>query len=328
MTTRNVSLVSMQLRKSWLDALGGLPNVSVKNKEWRDLLEEDTRHSLMIEGYFVNKHELQDIILNKKEESNDGHKVLGYFDAAFFSYEFALQQYKMAEFTLSKSLIRQIHALMFRNDQRFAYTPGDWRKGDIVITGAQMQPPSYQHIDPLIEKLIAFINTSDVSPVRKAAITHAVFEQIHPFPDGNGRVGRILLNFILVAAGLPNIALRGESKEERKEYIASLEQMDGRIESVLHGKSPYTTLTQHPPIALEDLINKSLAVSLDTVISGRFTERTGEPLRTIERVAKATKKNISSFRVACSQKKVICQKIDGRLMTHPSLLKSPAETRA
>ncbi len=319
---RNVSLVSMRLRQKWLQSLGGLDRINVKNKEWLNLLEEDTRQSLMIEGVFVDKRELKDILANKKQDGK-AQKVLGYFDAALFSYEFAFQQYQTEEFSLTKPLIRQIHALMFRNDSHFAYTSGDWRHGEILITGAKIRPPESHRIDREIERLVSFLNEAKADPVRKAAIAHAVFEQIHPFPDGNGRAGRIFLNFVLVASGFPNIAIKGESEEERGEYIKALEEADGRVTEVLADRMAYDDLLQTPFIALEDLINKSLAIALDKVICGRFRERTGLELLPVNDVAESIGKNAASFRVACSQKKIICQKVNGRLMTHSRLLEAP-----
>lgn len=320
--SRHVSISSMRLRQQWLEKLGGLDGVSVRNKEWLNLLEEDTRQSLMIEGVFVDRRELKEIIENRTG-GDIAQKVLGYFDAAVSSYEFAFQQYQTGEFCLSKALIRQIHAMMFRTHSTFPYTPGEWRKGAMQITGAKITPLQSERIDTEIDKLVVAINTLDASPVRKAAIAHAVFEQIHPFPDGNGRTGRILMNFILVASGLPNVAIKGEMEDERNEYITTLENADTNVSEVLGGRMSYGKLLQHPPIALEDLINKNLAVALDTVICGRFEQRMGTPLIPIDDAAEALNKNPDSFRVACSQKKIICYKVKGRLVTHPLLNEIP-----
>lgn len=320
---RNITKTSMKLRQSWLRALGGLEGVSVKNKEWLSLLEEDTRQSLMIEGYFVDKRELKEIIQNKRGLDDRAYKVLGYFDAAVFSYEFAFQQYQTGEFQLTKSLVRQIHALMFRNVPNFQYTPGEFRRGPIKITGAKVEPPEFGRVDAEIDRLIEAVNQSDADPIRKAVLAHAVFEQIHPFPDGNGRTGRILMNFILVAHGFPNVAIKGELESERNEYIKSLEEVDDSVAAVLKKQKTYKDLFHKPFTALEDLINETLAVALDTVICGRFPMKTNNELLPIDEVAQITEKNINSFRVACSQKKVICTKVGRLLMTHPLLLNSP-----
>ena len=118
---RIIPINATNLRHDWLEKLGGLQLVSVKNREWMILLKEDTRNSLMIEGYFVSRAEILDILENPKY-SKIGYKVLGYFDSAFASYELAYQQYKTNEFQISKSIIRQMHSLMFRGDPYFGYT--------------------------------------------------------------------------------------------------------------------------------------------------------------------------------------------------------------
>lgn len=325
---RNIPLKSMRLRQKWLQAMGGLGGVSVRNKEWLNLLEEDTRQSLMIEGYFVDKRELREILATKNQNSDSAHKVLGYFDAAVFAYEFAFQQHLTREFSLTKAFVRQIHALMFRNDPRFAYIPGEWRKGTITITGAKIHPPLSQHIEGEIDRFITSVNKMKGDVIRKASLTHVAFEQIHPFPDGNGRVGRILMNFILVAHGLPNIAIKGESERERGEYIKALEKADHSVVEVLKGKQTYDRLAHHPFADLEDLMNRTLATALDSIICGRFASKTANRLIPIDQVAAETGKNINSLRVACSQKKIICTKQKNSLVSHPLLLEFPAEQMA
>ncbi len=308
------------LRRLWLSKLGGIDNVSVKNKEWMALLEEDTRNSLMIEGYVVTRAELKNI-MEKPIYTPIGHKVMGYFDAAVASYELAFQQHKTNEFALNKAIIRQIHSLMFRGDPHFGYIPGDWRKGPIEISGAKVKPSDPFHIERHIEQLIEVANKPTNDIIRKIAVVHDMFEQIHPFPDGNGRVGRILLNFILVAHGLPNVAIKGTEKN-KKVYINALEEADPIVRNVIYVYKT-TEPFSHPLVLLEDLINKGLAVAMDVIICNRFGDT--KPLQTLAEVAKTTGKSVDSIRVACSQKKYICTMIGRTIKTHTDLFKPPSE---
>ncbi len=316
---RIIPTTKTNLRHLWLDKLGGIETVSVRNKEWLVLLEEDTRNSLMIEGYFVSRAELAEAIANPKYSST-GYKILGYFDAAVASYELAFQQYKSKEFRVTKPIIRQIHSMMFRGDPTFAYSPGDWRKGEIEITGSKIKTPSPFKIEGYIENLINIINKPNQDLIRKIAITHDMFEQIHPFPDGNGRVGRILSNFILVGNGFPNIAIKG-SEKNKKIYIEALEEADPIVSDILNGKRRKKEIFSKPLIQLEDLINKSLAISMDVIICNRYDKI--NKLMTIDEIARTLNKPIQSIRVACSQKKHICSNINGIVKTHPDLFKSP-----
>jgi Fic family protein len=86
---------------------------------------------------------------------------------------------------------------------------GRWRTqqvwiggGDHGPHGAAFVPPHHRHVPAAIEDLVAFIARDDVPVVAHAAIAHAQFETIHPFPDGNGRTGRALLHAHLRSKGL------------------------------------------------------------------------------------------------------------------------------
>ena len=317
---RIIPTATTNLRRTWLKKLGGIESVSVRNKEWSILLNEDTRNSLMIEGYFVSRAELADIIQHPKY-TEIGYKVLGYFDAAVANYELAFQQYKTNEFKLTKPIIRQIHSLMFRGDPTFSWTPGEWRKGEMIITGASVKPSVPFKIEEQIERLVEIANTPGENLIRKVAVVHDMFEQIHPFPDGNGRVGRIILNFMLVGHGLPNIAIKGSDKN-KKIYVDALEEADGIVSEILGGGKTREPLGK-PLIQLEDVINKSLASSLDIIICSRYDKV--KNLLTLQGTAKELGKPLASLSVACSQKKHICAKIDGKVKTHPDLFELPQE---
>lgn len=315
---RIIPIIKTNLRHLWLDRLGGIETVSVRNKEWLTLLREDTRNSLMIEGYFISRAELKEALENPKY-TEAGYKILGYFDAAIASYELAFQQYKTKEFKITKPIIRQIHSMMFRGDPHFSYSPGEWRTGELEITGAKIKPVSPFKVEKCIENLIDIANKPEKDLIRKVAVIHDMFEQIHPFPDGNGRVGRILLNFILVGHGLPNIAIKG-SENNKKIYINALEEADPIVSGILNGKRKKEAFLK-PLVQLEDLINKSLAIAMDVIICNRYDKI--KKLMPIDEVARILNKPIKSIRVACSQKKHICSTIDGVVKTHPDLLMSP-----
>jgi Fic family protein len=98
---------------------------------------------------------------------------------------------------------------------------------------AAFVPPPPEHVKSLLEDLCRFIGREDIAPVAQAAIAHAQFETIHPFADGNGRVGRTLVHTILrrrheSARYIPPISLVLAS--EPKTYIGGLvDYRDGRL---------------------------------------------------------------------------------------------------
>jgi len=82
-------------------------------------------------------------------------------------------------------------------------TGQSWIGGNAFNPGrATFVPPPPARVPPLMDDLVVFMNREDLSPVVQAAIAHAQFETIHPFADGNGRVGRALIHVVLRRRGL------------------------------------------------------------------------------------------------------------------------------
>jgi len=84
----------------------------------------------------------------------------------------------------------------------FRVAPG-WLGGrDFAPVGPAYIPPRFERIPQLVEDLCAFAGRDDLPAVAQAAIVHAQFETIHPFPDGNGRIGRCLIHIVLRRRGV------------------------------------------------------------------------------------------------------------------------------
>ncbi len=102
----------------------------------------------------------------------------------------------------------------------------NWIGGNAYNPGrADFIPPPPEHVKDLMSDLVAFMNRTDLPPVVQAAIAHAQFETVHPFADGNGRVGRALIHVVLRRRGLapryvPPVSL--VLAADAKGYIAGL----------------------------------------------------------------------------------------------------------
>jgi Fic family protein len=103
--------------------------------------------------------------------------------------------------------ILAMHAALM--EQSNPHIAGRWRDDQVWIGGnslgphgAQFVPPHHARVPPAIEDLVAFIARDDVPVLSQAALAHAQFETIHPFPDGNGRTGRALVHALLRRKGL------------------------------------------------------------------------------------------------------------------------------
>lgn len=88
--------------------------------------------------------------------------------------------------------------------------PGEYRCDQRYISSSPILPPPPKRVQQLMDDLIAWAARQDDSAITTAALFHLVFEDIHPFQDGNGRTGRVLLNFMLMNAGYPPISLKAD----------------------------------------------------------------------------------------------------------------------
>lgn len=102
---------------------------------------------------------------------------------------------------------------------------GSYRIAPVYIQGSLTEPVSPIQIRELMPTLLYAYENSDAHPIAKAAAFHAMFENIHPFQDGNGRTGRLILNYMLEKEGYPPIALKHDAKQD---YKKSLEEWQVR----------------------------------------------------------------------------------------------------
>ncbi len=105
-----------------------------------------------------------------------------------------------------------------------------WRTIPVGLAGGwRHAPPAHGKVSSLIRGLCEFAARSDIRPLTRAVLTHLEFVTIHPFLDGNGRLGRLLMNYALLEAGYPWVTIRSDEKHP---YFQALEraQVDGEVE--------------------------------------------------------------------------------------------------
>lgn len=119
---------------------------------------------------------------------------------------------------LNEKIIKDLHAMLMNN----IFVGGVYRNVDVYISGAQHTPPSPNEMYRQIKEFYAdfTLNGRKLNPIALAAWTHAEFVKIHPFPDGNGRTSRLIMNYQLLASGFPAVSI---AKENRLEYFNTLE---------------------------------------------------------------------------------------------------------
>lgn len=113
---------------------------------------------------------------------------------------------------LSLEMILRLHCLLLSKIEGYERYCGVWRPVDVRIRGSDHVFPHHKEVPKLMEELILWYNKNKqlVHPAELAAKFHTKFTTIHPFADGNGRMARLLMNYILQINGLPftNIPLR------------------------------------------------------------------------------------------------------------------------
>ncbi len=214
--------------------------VTVQNAEWYSLFREEIRNSIAIEGVFANRQELIDVLEhNSRTNKEKAAAILGYFESAGAMYEYAYNQWQEGEFTLRMSDVKQIHTILMRYEKELgSYNGeiGDFRKLTAEVTQSRFKPIDHFYVREAVDLMVRWVNRhlrrSKYSPVTLAALAHTWFETIHPFRDGNGRAGRILLNYILIGTGHLNIAIKGFSKTDRDQYYNALEHGDDCFEEI------------------------------------------------------------------------------------------------
>ena len=137
------------------------------------------------------------------ERRDDWHEVNNYIKA--MSYAIA----ELERLPISSRLIKNTHKILLDNVRGKHKLPGEFRSsqnwiGGKSISDARFIPPSYQLVPELMSDLEKFLNNDQVQmpALMKIAIAHYQFETIHPFLDGNGRIGRLLITLYLVKEGL------------------------------------------------------------------------------------------------------------------------------
>lgn len=166
-------------------------------------LVEYTYNSNAIEGNTLTLRET-DLVLKGltivQKPLKDHLEAVGHKDA----FEFICDLTKR-NVPLSESIIKQVHYLVLadkKNDR------GIYRRVPVRIMGAQNEPVQPYLIQPKMEQLIIEYNQNTEHILTKLARFHLEFENIHPFIDGNGRTGRLLVNFELMKVGFPPIDIK------------------------------------------------------------------------------------------------------------------------
>lgn len=210
---------------------GVIPSLNIPLLTYMYLRKEAVLSS-QIEG---TQSSLSDLLLYESEQKpgvplDDVMEVSRYVSAMNWGLE-----RMQGGFPLSSRLIREIHGLLLRKGRGSASNPGEFRRSQNWIGGsrpgnARYVPPPWEQVEPCMSDLEKFIHDIPhrTPSLIKSALAHVQFETIHPFLDGNGRIGRLLITLILCGEGVlsaPVLYLSLFFKQNREQYYDLLNQV-------------------------------------------------------------------------------------------------------
>jgi len=219
--------------------MGGLPSPAESTDIWRDIWYQEAHHSTAIEGNTLVLKQVEALLAEGlavgDKQLREYMEVRGYADAAKWVYGQAIEPGDWSDGKLiSVTEVRRVHEMAMtplwdiepHPDSTPSESPGAFREHDIQPFTGGMTPPSWVEIPAEMNDWLDHANslrTRTPSFPEEIAITHCRFEQIHPFLDGNGRAGRLLLNLVLVRLGYPPAIIY---KNQRSAYLAALRRSD------------------------------------------------------------------------------------------------------
>lgn len=147
---------------------------------------------------------------------------------------------RLGKLPLSLRLVRELHETLMRGVRGDMATPGEFRRSQnwigpagCTLANASFVPPPPDHLMECLGAWETFLHDDALPPLVHAALVHSQFEAVHPFLDGNGRVGRLLITLLLVAKGVlpsPLLYLSAWFEATRSEYYARLSGVTERGE--------------------------------------------------------------------------------------------------
>lgn len=283
-------LDELTLKKKKLDTIKPIGGQALQTLEdW--LKVELTYSSNAIEGNTLSRLETAEVIEKGVSATISGKSLKDQIEA--------INHAKAIEFIKDLAKKLKSHQFITENDILAIHKmilsavidewAGKYRQSVVYIRGTNLDLPRPGEIPTLMRKFVKWLGDQQAEhPVKVATDAHFKFESIHPFVDGNGRVGRLLMNLILIINGYPMAIIRNE---QRAQYLQALNVAQTKGELKL----------------LQDLIENAVERSIDAYIAvaqgkaglpnliGKVSEESGEFLK-IGELAKAANETIPTIR--------------------------------
>ena len=258
-----------------------------------------------IEGTQTNINEAllpEDVI--KPERREDWREVSNYVSAINQAIS------ELQTLPISSRLLKKTHAILLNSVRGAHKQPGFFRKSQNWIGGsgpndALFVPPHHDHIPGLMSDLEKFLHNEeiDVPAIIRIAIAHYQFETIHPFLDGNGRIGRLLITLYLVSTGIldqPLLYLSTYFEKDKSKYFEKLDRV--RHESDLMQWLRYfltglKDTAEEAVQVLKDVL--ALKNELETYITNHYGRKSDSALRLLNQLFKDPVTQVSDVAANC-----------------------------
>ncbi len=236
-----ISILWQEMREAIIKHFPKIPNHRINSKAYlkqvQDTYVTDAYHSLSIEGYRVSPELIQRVRSGKwnpQKNENDKEHIAALAARGYW------QAFKVVEKSLGKALQGTNPGKIFDEDHRDWYRemfapciaagilePADlagYRSNPVYIRRSMHVPPNPDAVRDLMPAFCDLLSQETNAAVR-VVLGHFIFVYIHPYMDGNGRIGRFLMNVMLAAGGYPWVVV---PVEQRKKYMSTLEEASVR----------------------------------------------------------------------------------------------------
>ncbi|MAT94119.1 MAG: cell filamentation protein Fic [Halioglobus sp.] len=231
-----IRILWSQMREEVIKDFPAAPGIATDKaaylKEIDDLYTSDAYHSLSIEGYRVSTDLIERVKSGTWNPDNDegdrDHRdamaARGYWQA-FQAVKASIE--KILDGENPGTIVRQDHAIWYRELWAPSVTagilkPGDlagYRNGPVFIRRSMHAPPKKEAVRDLMPAFFDLLE-EETEPAARVVLGHFIFVYIHPYMDGNGRIGRFLMNTMMASGGYPWTII---PVEKRTAYMAALE---------------------------------------------------------------------------------------------------------
>lgn len=233
---------------------------------------KDATSSAQIEGTKATLIEAIEMEAKIEGKETDAEDILFYIKALNYGIK------RSEDFPFSLRFIREIHSVLMKGARSSHFSdPGEFRKSQNWIGGtrpsdASFVPPPVDDMQFALNDFEKFLyDESSTVPLIHVALTHAQFETIHPFLDGNGRTGRLLITLLLYKRGLlehPVLFLSSFFKKHQKVYYSKLDGYhNGQVEDWLNFFLDGIMETANESILISKKIRKIRDEDMDKLIS-------------------------------------------------------------